>query len=102
MPGSQNFPSKNITPNIDLLQFFNTFFNHLCHRQVPFKMSVYASTYPTSTPFDPAYKQFFEDFYAVSDTPDAHEKYVDQYTQDAVLIMASKKVQGRDGTSVSD
>ncbi|KAF2009180.1 hypothetical protein BU24DRAFT_358898 [Aaosphaeria arxii CBS 175.79] len=56
-------------------------------------MSAYTSEYP-SIPFDPAYKKFFEDFYAASDVPDAHEKYVEFYTQDATLIMASNQVQG--------
>ena len=59
-------------------------------------MSAYASEYP-SVDFDAAYKKFFEDFYATSDTPDAHEKYIENFTQDATLIMASKKAQGSDG-----
>ncbi|KAH7135077.1 hypothetical protein B0J11DRAFT_151826 [Dendryphion nanum] len=58
-------------------------------------MTTYTSEYPSATPFDPAYKSFFEEFYATSDTPDAHDKYVDYYTADATLIMASKKVTGR-------
>ncbi|KAF2463296.1 uncharacterized protein BDR25DRAFT_298333 [Lindgomyces ingoldianus] len=56
-------------------------------------MSAYASEYP-SISFDPGYKKFFEDFYATSDTPDAHEKYVDFFTPDATLIMASKRGKG--------
>ena len=59
-------------------------------------MSAYASEYP-SVEFDAAYKKFFEEFYATSDTPDAHEKYIENFTQDATLIMASKKAQGSDG-----
>lgn len=59
-------------------------------------MSAYASEYP-SVDFDAAYKKFFEEFYATSDTPDAHEKYIENFTDDATLIMASKKVKGSDG-----
>lgn len=60
-------------------------------------MSQYQSIYPTGE-FDPAYKHFFEQFYKISDTPDAHELYSKQFTQDATLVMASKTVKGRDGT----
>lgn len=63
-------------------------------------MSAYASEYP-SVEFDAAYKEFFEDFYATSDTPDAHEKYIENFTKDAVLIMASKKATGSDGSLCS-
>lgn len=59
-------------------------------------MSTYASEYP-SVEFDAAYKKFFEQFYATSDTPEAHEKYIENFTSDATLIMASKKVKGSDG-----
>lgn len=62
--------------------------------------SPYSSEYPANIPFDAAYKRFFEDFYAVSDTPDAHEEYVRFFTEDATLIMASRRVVGRDGTYV--
>lgn len=59
-------------------------------------MTSYASEYP-SLPFDAEYKKFFENFYAASDTPDAHDKYVGFYTPDATLIMASKIVKGSQG-----
>jgi hypothetical protein len=59
-------------------------------------MSAYTSEYP-SVEFDGDFKKFFEEFYAVSDTPDAHEKYVENFTKDATLVMASKRVQGSDG-----
>ncbi|KAF2738696.1 hypothetical protein EJ04DRAFT_541124 [Polyplosphaeria fusca] len=58
-------------------------------------MTSYASDYP-NVDFDAAYKKFFEDFYAISDTPDAHERYTEFFTKDATLIMASKQVKGRD------
>ena len=60
-------------------------------------MSTYASQYP-AIEFDSAYKKFFEEFYATSDTPDAHEDYVQYFTKDATLIMASKKVVGSEGS----
>ncbi|THW76639.1 hypothetical protein D6D17_10423 [Aureobasidium pullulans] len=59
-------------------------------------MSSYASEYPAGDKFDPEYKAFFEQFYETSDTPSAHEKYSNQFTQDATLIMASKNAQGRE------
>lgn len=57
-------------------------------------MSVsYASEYPDIS-VDPAVKAFFEKFYAISDTPDIHERYAQSFTPDATLIMASTKVSG--------
>jgi hypothetical protein len=64
-------------------------------------MSSYASEYPPRVEFDAAYKKFFEEFYETSDTPEAHEKYVEQFTQDATLIMASKKAKGSEGNTPS-
>jgi hypothetical protein len=61
-------------------------------------MSTHTAQYPTGVEFDPAYKKFFEEFYATSDTPDAHEDYVQYFTRDATLIMASKKVVGSEGS----
>jgi hypothetical protein len=63
-------------------------------------MSSYTSEYPSGSDFDSEYKSFFERFYETSDTPGAHEKYSKQFTQDATLIMASKKVQGREGMHI--
>ena len=60
-------------------------------------MSNYKSEVP-KLELDPDFKHFFEDFYATSDTPEAHEHYVKYFTEDATLIMASKKVKGSDGT----
>ncbi|KAF2092313.1 hypothetical protein K490DRAFT_70916 [Saccharata proteae CBS 121410] len=56
--------------------------------------SQYTSEYPKDIPFDAAYKRFFEEFYKMSDTPDANDKYPQFFTKDAVLIMASKRVEG--------
>jgi hypothetical protein len=62
-------------------------------------MSAYTSEYP-SVEFDAAYRDFFEEFYSISDTPDAHDKYVELFTKDAIVVMASKRVQGSDGKPV--
>ncbi|KAB8343187.1 hypothetical protein FH972_022777 [Carpinus fangiana] len=57
----------------------------------------YASDYPQGIQVDPEFKAFFEDFYKISDTPEAHEKYSQQFTSDATLVMASKTVKGTEG-----
>ena len=57
----------------------------------------YKSEYPIDIQIDQGIVKFFEEFYAISDTPDAHEKYVDQFTEGATLWMASKRGVGRDG-----
>ena len=58
-------------------------------------------SYTASTPGDdqvkPDITKYFEKFYEVSDTPDAHEKYSEQYTKNAKLIMGPIEVNGRDG-----
>jgi len=60
-------------------------------------MGSYKSKYPSGLEFDSSYKQFFEQFYKFSDTPDAHEEYAKQFTKDATYIMASKTMQGSSG-----
>ena len=60
-------------------------------------MSQYTSQFP-DIPVDPALKAYFEEFYKTSDTPEAHEKYAESFTEDATLVMASKTVKGRSGT----
>ncbi|KAM3419159.1 hypothetical protein BST61_g5103 [Cercospora zeina] len=59
-------------------------------------MSQYSASIPSDGTVKPEIQSFFESFYAISDTPDAHERYADQFTPDGILIMASNKVQGRD------
>ncbi len=61
----------------------------------------YKSAYPSGIEVDDGIKAFFEEFYQISDTPDMHEAYADSFTKDAVLIMASKRAEGRDGESCS-
>jgi hypothetical protein len=60
-------------------------------------MSQYSASVPSDGAVKPEIKTYFEKFYAISDTPDGHERYADFFTTDATLIMASNKVQGRDG-----
>jgi hypothetical protein len=43
--------------------------------------------------------QFLENFYQVTDTPEAHEEYANQFTEDATLILASKTNEGHAGMS---
>ncbi|KAF2207435.1 hypothetical protein CERZMDRAFT_107761 [Cercospora zeae-maydis SCOH1-5] len=59
-------------------------------------MSQYSASVPADGTVKPEIRSFFETFYAISDTPDGHERYADQFTPDGVLIMASNKVQGRE------
>ena len=64
-------------------------------------LHTYKPEYPAGIQIDDGIKSFFEEFYKTSDTPDAHEKYVDSFTKDATLIMASKRVVGREGILLS-
>jgi hypothetical protein len=57
----------------------------------------YQSSYPTEIVVDPEVVRFFETFYKISDTPGALDEYVDLFTEDATLILASKKVSGHQG-----
>ena len=58
--------------------------------------SKYFSEYPPLA-IDPSIPAFFESFYQISDTPDAHERYADAFTGDALMVMASKRAKGREG-----
>jgi hypothetical protein len=57
----------------------------------------YASEYPPNVSAADGIKPFLEGFYKTSDTPDADEEYADSFTEDATLVMASKKAVGREG-----
>jgi hypothetical protein len=61
------------------------------------QMGAHVATYP-DLEIDPATKDFFERFYALSDDPNAHEAYTDSFTDNATLIMGSKSAKGRSGT----
>jgi len=70
------------------------------HRSKPFaaKMSSqYKLQLPSSVAQDPAIVQFFEDFYATSDTPDAHEKYAAMFTDDATFVLGNTNATGSEG-----
>lgn len=60
-------------------------------------MAQYNATVPGDGSLKPGIQSFFEDFYAISDTAEAHQQYADFFTKDAKLIMASKETTGRDG-----
>jgi hypothetical protein len=59
--------------------------------------SQYKLQLPSSVAQDPAIVQFFEDFYATSDTPDAREKYAAMFTDDATFVLGSTKATGSEG-----
>ncbi|KAL9075313.1 MAG: hypothetical protein Q9161_001690 [Pseudevernia consocians] len=59
-------------------------------------MDRYKSSYPSTPQVPPSLRHFFETFYRISDTPGAHEEYVESFTRDGVVIMASAKAEGSD------
>ncbi|KAI7544117.1 hypothetical protein KC331_g6995 [Hortaea werneckii] len=58
-------------------------------------MSQYQAQVPKGDLVKPEIHKYFESFYTISDTPDIHQEYSEQFTQNAKLIMASKEAQGR-------
>lgn len=60
-------------------------------------MDRYESSYPSTPHVPPSLRHFFETFYRVSDTPEAHDEYVECFTNDGVVIMASARAEGSDG-----
>ncbi|KAK1763941.1 hypothetical protein QBC33DRAFT_548381 [Phialemonium atrogriseum] len=56
----------------------------------------YKSQYPFGVEVESSIVEFFERFYRVSDTPGAHDEYVDMFTNDATFILASKSSRGRE------
>ena len=65
-------------------------------------MSQYQAQVPNGDLVKPEIHKYFESFYTISDTPDIHQQYSEQFTQNAKLIMASKEAQGRDGKRNGD
>lgn len=61
-------------------------------------MAQYEASVPEDGSLKAGIASFFEAFYAISDTADAHEQYADYFTSDAKLIMASKETSGRQGS----
>ena len=57
----------------------------------------YKSQYPSGVAVDPSIVEYFQDFYRISDTPDAHDEYTGKFTDDATFILASKVSHGREG-----
>lgn len=64
-------------------------------------MNQYIAEYPPDVTFRADYRKFFEDLYELSDDPSAHDKYVEQFTSDATVIMGSKKAVGSSGNCAS-
>lgn len=60
-------------------------------------MSQYKASIPSDGQVKPEIRDFFEKFYQISDDPEAHEKYSEQYTKDAKLIMGPAETNGRSG-----
>ncbi|KAF2486575.1 hypothetical protein BDY17DRAFT_291722 [Neohortaea acidophila] len=58
-------------------------------------MSQYTASVPPDGQVRPEIVEYFERFYAVSDTPDAHDKYAQLFTKDAKLIMGPAESNGR-------
>ncbi|KAK4552461.1 hypothetical protein LTR86_010304 [Recurvomyces mirabilis] len=59
-------------------------------------MSQYQADVPAGELVKSEIKDYYEHFYAISDTPEAHQKYAELYTKNARLIMASNEANGRD------
>lgn len=57
----------------------------------------YKSEYPSSPTIDAGIQKFFEEFYEISDTPDVHAKYLEQFSEDATFILGSKISKGHHG-----
>jgi len=58
--------------------------------------SLYQSKFPPDTPIDGGVAKYFEKFYKISDTPNAHQTYAESFTKSATMIMASKISNGYD------
>jgi hypothetical protein len=53
--------------------------------------SQYRSEYPPNLSLSGTYRDFIENFYHISDTPDAHGEYAEQFALQARLLMPGKK-----------
>lgn len=62
----------------------------------------YSSEYPPNISVESGIKPFYEAFYQTSDSPEANEKYLDFFTEDATVVLASKKAVGREGDIFPD
>ncbi|KAH9828200.1 hypothetical protein Tdes44962_MAKER02564 [Teratosphaeria destructans] len=59
-------------------------------------MSQYIAEVPSDGSVKPEILTYYERFYHISDTPDAHLQYAEQFTKNAKLIMVSDEANGRD------
>jgi hypothetical protein len=57
----------------------------------------YLNIYPSGIEMNQDVVHFFEQFFRTSDTPNVHEKYISNFTDDATFILASKVSKGKDG-----
>jgi hypothetical protein len=62
----------------------------------------YAKICPSDVSMNEDIIQFFETFYQVSDTAEAHEQYTNMFTDDATFILASKTSNGSAGMNSKD
>lgn len=60
-------------------------------------MNQYCASVAGDGSVKPEIQSFFEKFYWISDTPEAHEEYSQQFTKGGKLIMASREANGREG-----
>jgi hypothetical protein len=60
-------------------------------------MSQYTASVPSGGQVRPEIRTFFEEFYRVTDDPDAHERYIGMFTNDAKIYMGVNEFGGRDG-----
>lgn len=61
--------------------------------------SQYVAAVPSEDLVRPEIQAYFQNFYQISDTPEAHQEYSEQFTDNARLIMASNEANGREGVS---
>jgi hypothetical protein len=59
--------------------------------------STYTGAVASSANLDPRIVPFFENFYKVSDTPEAHDAYVASFLPDADFVMGTKATRGAEG-----
>lgn len=59
--------------------------------------SQYIASVPSDGSIPSEIVEYFSKFYEISDSPAHHEKYADMFTADGKIIMASNRVQGREG-----
>lgn len=60
-------------------------------------MSQYTASVPSDGQVRDEIKTFFEKFYAVSDSPGAHDDYANCFTKNGTLIMGPAETSGHDG-----